>query len=118
MPAEKDQLYPFAEQALVFRYLQYKSFENTAGKGEIARNEQFILFPQCFIPIWKTFCYFHQIKNCRLQTLSLDESKICRLGKCICTFNFTTKSTKKTLSEYIYRAFQTVSTPYLTRKKS
>ena len=29
--------------------LQYKSFEDTAGKGEIARNKQFILFPQCFL---------------------------------------------------------------------
>ena len=25
--------------------LQYKSFENTVGKGEIACNEQFLLFP-------------------------------------------------------------------------
>ena len=24
------------------------SFENIVGKGEIARNEQFLLFPQCF----------------------------------------------------------------------
>ena len=24
-------------------------FENTVGKGEIARNEQFLLFPQCFL---------------------------------------------------------------------
>ena len=23
--------------------------ENIAGKGEIARNEQFLLFPQCFL---------------------------------------------------------------------
>ena len=36
-------------------------FENTVGKGEIARNEQFLLFPQCFLPIWKTFCNFSQI---------------------------------------------------------
>ena len=28
--------YPFPKQALVFTCLQYKSFENTAGKGEIA----------------------------------------------------------------------------------
>ena len=26
------------------------TFENTAEKGEIARNEQFLLFPQCFLP--------------------------------------------------------------------
>ena len=28
-----------------FTHLQYKSSENTMGKGEIARNEQFLLFP-------------------------------------------------------------------------
>ena len=44
-----------------FTCLQYKSFENTAGKGEIAHNEQFLLIPQCFLPVWKTFCHFHQI---------------------------------------------------------
>ena len=35
----------FPKQALVFTYLQYKTFEKTVGKGEIARNEQFLLFP-------------------------------------------------------------------------
>ena len=30
---------------------EYKSFENTVGKGEIARNEQFLPFPQCFLPV-------------------------------------------------------------------
>ena len=51
-----------------------KPFENTMGKGEIACNEQFLLFPQCFLPIWITFCHFHQIWNCRLQTLSVCRS--------------------------------------------
>ena len=47
--------YPaFPKQALVFTCLQYKSLENTVKKGEIARNEQFLLFPQCFLPIWRT----------------------------------------------------------------
>ena len=27
------------------------AFENTVGKGEIGRNEQFLLFPQCFLLI-------------------------------------------------------------------
>ena len=27
----------------------YKWLENTVGKGEIARYEQFLLFPQCFL---------------------------------------------------------------------
>ena len=26
------------------------AFENIVGKGEIARNEQFLLFPRCFLP--------------------------------------------------------------------
>ena len=30
--------------------LQYKSFEITVGKGEIASHEQFLLFPQGFLP--------------------------------------------------------------------
>ena len=29
--------------------LQQTAFENIVGKEEIARNEQFLLFPQCFI---------------------------------------------------------------------
>ena len=60
-----------SKQALVFTCLQYKSFENTVGKGEIALNEQFLLFPQCFLPIGRTFSHFHQIWNCRLQILSV-----------------------------------------------
>ena len=28
---------------------QLTAFENIVGKGEIARNEQFLLFPQCFL---------------------------------------------------------------------
>ena len=35
--------WPFPKQALVFTCLQYKSFENTVEKGEIARSEQFLL---------------------------------------------------------------------------
>ena len=29
-----------------------KRVENTVGKGEIARYEQFLLFPQCFLKAW------------------------------------------------------------------
>ena len=28
---------------------QHAAFENIVGKGEIARNEQFLLLPQCFL---------------------------------------------------------------------
>ena len=33
-----------------------KQVENTVGKGEIACNEKFLLFPRCFLPIWRTPC--------------------------------------------------------------
>ena len=62
--------------------LQYKSFESTVGKGEIARNEQFLLFPQCFVPFRKTLLPFSS--NSKLSSanfLSLEESKFYRLGK-------------------------------------
>ena len=58
---------------------QFMSFENTVGKGEIARNEQFLLFPQCFLPYLRTACHFYQISI--VVCKNLDESKICRLGK-------------------------------------
>ena len=38
----------FPEKPWFLRICSTKSFENTVGKGEIARNEQFLLFPQCF----------------------------------------------------------------------
>ena len=64
---------PFPKQALVFTCLQHKSFENTVGKGKIARNEQFLLFP-VFSTYWRTLCRFYQTFNCRLQTLSVWKS--------------------------------------------
>ena len=38
-----------------------QAFENIVGKEEIARNEQFLLFPQYFLPVWITFFHFRQI---------------------------------------------------------
>ena len=73
-----------------FLCLQLKSFENTVGKGEIARNEQFLLVPQWYLLVWRPFCSFHQIWNCHLQTLWVWKSpkfvvwkrvKFCPLGK-------------------------------------
>ena len=44
-----------------FDALGNKPFENPVGKGEIARIKQFLLFPQCFLPVWIAFCHFRQI---------------------------------------------------------
>ena len=62
--------------------LLYKSFENTVGKGEIPRYEQFLLFPQCFLPICETFLPFpSNSKLLSAKSFRLEESKICCLGK-------------------------------------
>ena len=51
---------PQPNKSWFFTCLQYKSFENTIGKEEIARYEQFLLVPWCFLPICRTFCHFHE----------------------------------------------------------
>ena len=38
-----------------------KPFGNTVGKGEIAHNEQFLLFTACFLPVRIIFFHFSQI---------------------------------------------------------
>ena len=45
-----------------------KPFENTVGKGDIALDEQFLLFPQYFLPDWITFSIFikFEIVVCKL----------------------------------------------------
>ena len=67
-------LWPIPTQWHLLTPLGNKPLENTVGKGDIARSEQYLLFPQCFYLFWKTFCHFRQIWNCRLQTLSVWKS--------------------------------------------
>ena len=72
---------PFPKQALVFTRLQYKPFENTVGKAEIALNEQFLLFPQCFLLCYWTFLPFSSnLKLLSATFLNLEEAKICCVG--------------------------------------
>ena len=47
-----------------------QDFQKHCRKRRIACDEQFLLFPQCFLPNWRTSFHFHQIWNCRLRTLS------------------------------------------------
>ena len=57
-----------------------KPFENTVGKGEIARNEQFLLFPQCFSTHLDNFLPFSSYsKLWSANFFSLEESKICHV---------------------------------------
>ena len=44
-----------------FLILCSTSLFKTVGKGEIAGNEQFLHFSQCFLPVWRTFYHFHHL---------------------------------------------------------
>ena len=46
---------------LILTHQQQTAFENTVGREEIARNEQFLLFPQCFLLIQKIVTPFVNI---------------------------------------------------------
>ena len=52
----------FLKQALVFTCLWYKSFESTLGKEKLLIMSNFLLFPQCFLTIWKTFYDSYQFE--------------------------------------------------------
>ena len=53
------------------------AFENIVGKGEIARNEQFILFPHCFLLYQISVSPFvHIFDIISLLAVELEESKI------------------------------------------
>ena len=56
---------------------EQKAFQNIVGKGEIARKEQFLLFPQCFLLYHisvSPFCHIFDIIS--LFAVELEESKI------------------------------------------
>ena len=62
-----------------FEALGNKPFENTVGKGEIARNEQFLLFPVFSTHLDNFRPFLSNLKLSSANSFSLEESKICRL---------------------------------------
>ena len=59
---------------LWFLHVCSTSLMKTLWGKDIARNKQFFLFPHCFLFILRTVFHFHQIWNCRLQSLSVRKS--------------------------------------------
>ena len=53
-----DDMFKFDEKGRSFS----KWVENTVGKGEIALNEQFLLFSQCFLPFGELSAIFMKFK--------------------------------------------------------
>ena len=64
----------FAKKPWFLRVSITRLLKTLWGKRKIAHNEQFLIFPQCFLPIWRTFGHFYQILKSRLQTLSFWKS--------------------------------------------
>ena len=51
------------------------------GKGEIARNDQFLLVPQWFLPVWKPPVIYIKFEIVVCKLFEFGQSKMCRLGK-------------------------------------
>ena len=66
----KQHLKPYPNKAWFLCVCSASLLNTLRKKGEMVHNEQFLLFPQCLLPFWRTFCHFHRIKNCLLKTLS------------------------------------------------
>ena len=79
LPCENTGLFP--KQALVFTCLQYKSFENTVGKGDIAHNEQFLLFPQFSFHLESFLPFSSNLKLSSANSFILERSQNCHMGK-------------------------------------
>ena len=61
---------------------QQTPFESILGKEEIAHNEQFLLFPECFLRNQITVSPFvHIFDIISLFAAELEEPKICMFGK-------------------------------------
>ena len=70
-------------------YQQQKAFENIVGEEEIARNEQFLLFPQCFLLNELTVTPFlHIFDIISLFAAELEEPKISIWGKGLTFTNY------------------------------
>ena len=114
-------LNPFPNKPWFLRVCNTSIFENTEGKGEIAHNEQFLLFPQCFLPVRRTFCHFHQVQNCRLQTLSVWKSLKFVVWERVKTKwqeSYPNGQYELSLSKCILRKNKHMFISYLTKKKN
>ena len=69
-------IFTLAQTRPVFTCLQYKYFENTVGKVENARNEQFLLFQECCLILLENFLPFSSnLKLSSANSFSLGESR-------------------------------------------
>ena len=72
----------FPKKALVITGLQYKSFENTVGKGENCSQRAISPIPTMFSAHLENFLPFSsKLKFSSANSFSLEECKICCMGR-------------------------------------
>ena len=69
------------KQGLLFMCQQYKSFENTFGKGEIAQMSNFSFCHSVFYPFTELSTITSNLILLSANSFKLEESKSCCLGK-------------------------------------
>ena len=78
----KFELNPFPNKPWFLRVCSIGLLKTLWEKEEIACNEQFLLFPQCFLSFWRTSHHFSSnLELLSANPFSLEGSKICHLGK-------------------------------------
>ena len=60
---------PFPNKPWFLRVCSISLLKTLWAKEKLLVTSNFSISPQCFLPVSKTFCHFHQIWNCRLWTL-------------------------------------------------
>ena len=55
----------------VLRVCSTSLLKSQREKEKLLITSNFSFLPQCFPPVWRTFCYFHQTQNCCLQNCCL-----------------------------------------------
>ena len=81
---------PFPNKPWLLRVCSTSLLKTLWGKGEIARNEQFLLFPTVFSTLLENFLPFSSnLKLSSANSFNLEESKICRLEKGQCNIDGT-----------------------------
>ena len=65
---------PFLKQALFLCVCSIHVLKTLWEKEKLLITSIYFFSPQCFLPFWRTFFHFHQLKNCCLQSLSVWKS--------------------------------------------
>ena len=68
-------------QSRLLMTLKKESFKNNVGKGENARNQHFLLFPQCFLLYQREKSSFSNVSLLSADAINLVISKILLFGK-------------------------------------